>query len=157
MADFSHLNETGKAAMVDVSGKPETARVAIVTGKVLVSDLCAEKLTADAIREICSTARIAGVSAAKQTANLIPMCHPIPLTTVAIDISYRQALFEIVVTTKTMANTGVEMEALCAAAISGATIYDMIKAVDPAAVVGPFLLKEKHGGKNNLWTRTQAT
>lgn len=156
MGDFSHLSETGEAAMVDVSGKAATARVAVVTGAVKVSALCAEKLTPDSIREICSTARIAGVSAAKETARLIPMCHPIPLTKVEVGISYNRSVFELAVTTKTNANTGVEMEALCAATIAGATIYDMIKAVDPAAVVGPFVLKEKHGGKNGLWTRAQA-
>ena len=155
MADFNHLSETGEASMVDVSGKAATIRIATVSGTVRVSQLCAEKLNAEVVKEICSTARIAGISAAKQTAHLIPMCHPIPLSKVTVGIELDHATFNISVTTKTTANTGVEMEALCAAAVTGATIYDMIKAVDPAAVVGPFLLQEKHGGKNGLWTRNQ--
>ena len=153
MGDFSHLNETGEAAMVDVTDKAATSRTAVVSGAVTVSPMCASMLTTDSIREICATARIAGISAAKETARLIPMCHPLPLTKVEVAILWHDGAFDLVVTTKTNANTGVEMEALCAASIAGATIYDMIKAVDPAAVVGPFILKEKHGGKSGIWTR----
>ena len=152
MADFSHLNEAGEAAMVDVSGKAASVRTAVVAGTVKISDLCSSKLNADALREICSTARIAGVTAAKQTSILIPMCHQIPLSQASIEIVFQKGVFDIIVTTKTESNTGVEMEAICAASIAGATIYDMVKAVDPAAVIGPFMLIEKHGGKNDFIT-----
>ena len=155
MADFSHLNQAGEAAMVDVSGKAASVRTAMVCGRVEISAVCASKLTKDAVREICSTARIAGISAAKQTATLIPMCHQIPLSKVNLSIEFHDRFFDLVVSTKTESNTGVEMEALCAATIAGATIYDMIKAVDPAAIVGPFMLKEKRGGQNGPWDRPQ--
>jgi cyclic pyranopterin phosphate synthase len=120
---------------------------------VRVSPACADALTPDALREIARTARLAGILAAKQTHVLIPLCHQVPLAAVDIAVAFAAATrtFDLTVTTTSDAATGVEMEGLCAATVAGATIYDMIKAVDPAAVVGPFRLVEKRGGKRGLW------
>jgi cyclic pyranopterin phosphate synthase len=153
MGDFSHLSRTGDAALVDVSAKQPTRRIATVEGRVTVSQACAAKLGQGAADEIRRTARLAGIQAAKQTSTLIPLCHQVPLTRVDVDIGFLsdERSFILRVTSEATAVTGVEMEALCAASIAGATIYDMIKAVDPAAVVGPFRLVEKLGGKNGPW------
>lgn len=159
MGDFSHLNRTGDAAIVDVSAKQASMRIATVEGRVSFSKTCAEKLTPEIAEEIRRTARFAGFQAAKQTGTLIPLCHQIPLTRVDINIEYYSDKlgFEVTVTTQATNVTGVEMEALCAASIAGATIYDMIKAVDPAAIVGPFQLVEKIGGKHGRWTRFETS
>jgi len=157
LADFAHLDAKGTAAMVDVTAKTATTREAIVVGRVTVSPDCATRLTltndVDKIREIASCARVAGIMAAKKTAELIPMCHPIALTHVSFDIQWLDGenCFAIRSTAKTKGETGVEMEALIGAQIAGATIYDMIKAVDPGATVGPFAVVEKRGGKTGHW------
>jgi cyclic pyranopterin phosphate synthase len=155
MGDFSHLSKTGEAGMVDVSGKEITSREAVVSGRVSVSSQCAELLDDRKVEGIRSCAAIAGIQAAKQTAGLIPMCHQIPLAKVDCQIDWRrdEKFFSVRVHTKTRSETGVEMEALTAAVVCGATIYDMIKSVDPAAVVGPFHLERKSGGKLGLWER----
>ena len=155
MADFSHLSEKNQAQMVDISAKKETQRVATVGNQVTVSQLCAEKLSADMIREIASSARIAGIFAAKKTSETIPMCHPIAITGCDIDVEFERSSsrFLITVSAKTTSNTGVEMEAFCASSGAALTIYDMIKAVDPSAVVGPMILLKKTGGKNGVWER----
>jgi len=154
MGDFSHLTDRGEAAMVDVSAKSDTARAATVVGQVVVSDDCAAKLADEIVTEIARTARIAGIQAAKQTHLLVPLCHPLPLASVKVDINWLRAegAFAITCETKTKGPTGVEMEAMCAAQIAGTTIYDMIKAVDPAAAVGPFRLTAKSGGKHGAQT-----
>lgn len=154
MGDFSHLSDCGKAAMVDVSAKADSLRAATVVGQVVISATCVAKLTGDMALEIARTARIAGIQAAKQTHLLVPLCHQLPLTSIEIDIELLRAegTFMINCETKTKANTGVEMEAMCAAQIAGTTIYDMIKAVDPAATVGPFRLTAKSGGKHGVQT-----
>jgi cyclic pyranopterin phosphate synthase len=156
LGDFSHLSQTGEAAMVDISAKAASARVAVVTGSVQVSASCAKVLKNNEVMEICRTARIAGIQAAKQTSSLIPLCHQVALAGVSINIEFNQAegQFGVRVEAKTTSTTGVEMEALCGASIAGATIYDMIKAVDPAATIGPFQVVEKRGGKTGLWART---
>ena len=153
MGDFSHLSDRGEAAMVDVSAKTDTARAATVTGQVVISPTCVQKLTDQMAVEIARTARIAGIQAAKQTHLLVPLCHPLPLSGIKIDIELvrSESAFVIAAQTKTKANTGVEMEAMCAAQIAGTTIYDMIKAVDPGASVGPFRLAAKSGGKQDFF------
>ena len=155
MGDFSHLTRTGEAAMVDVSGKESTAREAVVSGRIVVSRDCAKLLDEQKLDGIKSCAKIAAIQAAKQTANLIPMCHQIPLAKVdcQIDWNHEERFFAVTVKTKTRSETGVEMEAFVAATICGATIYDMIKSVDPAAIVGPFQLDRKSGGKLGEWRR----
>lgn len=155
MADFSHLSEKNQAQMVDISAKKETQRVATVGNEVTVSRACADRLSADMVREIASTARIAGVFAAKKTSETIPMCHPIAITGCDIDIAFDQSKgkFSITVSAKTTSNTGVEMEAFCASSGAALTIYDMIKAVDPSAAIGPMILLKKTGGKTGVWER----
>ena len=154
MGDFSHLSKTGEAAMVDVSAKTATARSATVRGQVRVSQDCIDRLTDAAATEIARTARLAGIQAAKLTAQLVPLCHPLPLTglDLAVALDRGERAFTVEATTRTVGVTGVEMEALCAASLAGVTIYDMIKAVDPGATVGPFRLAEKTGGKAGRWT-----
>lgn len=141
--------------MVDISGKGASVRTALVRGAVCVSADCAARLSADAVQEIIRTARIAGIQAAKQTHLLVPLCHQIQLAGVDVAIEFGRAdgRFSLATRAKTQAATGVEMEAFVAAQIAGTTIYDMIKAVDPAATVGPFTLHEKDGGKHGAWRR----
>lgn len=155
MAEFSHLRQSGEATMVDVGGKEATVREAITRGEVRLSSAeAASELTAAAAAEIARTARLAGIQAAKQTAFLIPFCHQVPLTGVDIEITYDEDLgaFSLTARTRTRAATGVEMEGMTALSIAGTCIYDMIKAVDPAATVGPFRLEKKTGGRDGTWS-----
>ncbi len=158
MGDFSHLNESGDAAMVDVSGKTPTDRRAHVCGEVTVSKTCLDKLNKEAIAEIIHTARIAGIQAAKKTSELIPLCHQINLNKVDIDIKLDKSTQKFLLHTmaRTSSQTGVEMEAFTGANVAALTIYDMVKAVNPCATMGGFRLVEKHGGKNGAWTRAKA-
>lgn len=141
--------------MVRLGAKPATARQALVRGQVLVSTDCLAKLGEPEVSEIARTARIAGIMGAKQTAQLIPLCHPIPLTGVdlRIELDRGARAFQVEARTETEAPTGVEMEAFAAASVAALTIYDMIKAVDPAATIGGLSLHEKMGGKHGRWTR----
>jgi len=154
MGDFSHLNDNGQASMVDISQKTGTIRTAICSGQVKVNATCAASLTEAAVQEITTTARIAGIQAAKLTSQLIPLCHPIALTKANVEIEWNkgESTFFLRTEARTEGKTGVEMEALCAIQIAGLTIYDMVKAVSPESVVGPFQLVEKHGGKNGRWS-----
>jgi cyclic pyranopterin phosphate synthase len=155
MGDFSHLSETGEAAMVRLGAKAATSRQATVRGHVRVSLDCVQKLSDAAALEIARTARLAGIQGAKQTPFLIPLCHPIALTGVDLVVTLDRAerCFAVEAKTATEAPTGVEMEALTAASIAALTVYDMIKAVDPAATIGALQLVEKLGGKHGRWTR----
>lgn len=155
MGDFSHLNEHNEAAMVDVSPKHPTLREAMVKSRVVVSADCADKLREDMIVAIKDTARLAAVQAGKRTSDLIPLCHQINLTQLSVTISWDRddGVFHIEAISKAFAVTGVEMEAIVAATIGAATIYDMIKAVDPEAIMGPTLLCAKSGGKLGQWVR----
>ena len=138
--------------MVDVSEKASSQRSAVAKGEVHISTHCRSLLDNEAIAEICSVARIAGIQAGKKTSELIPLCHQINLSKVSIDIKIENNKFLVSTTAKTNANTGVEMEALVAAQISCATIYDMVKAHCPEAIIGPFQILEKVGGKTGHWT-----
>jgi cyclic pyranopterin phosphate synthase len=140
--------------MVDVSAKPVSFRQASVEGSVKISADCAEKLSANAISEVRQTARLAGIMASKLTSQLIPLCHPVPLThcSVEIEFSSEDCRFKILATTKTNSQTGVEMEAFAAAQVAGLAIYDMIKGANPTAEIGPFRLKEKLGGTHSCLT-----
>ena len=155
MGDFTHLTDKGEAAMVSLGAKTATARQATVRAIVQITATCSDKLSDEAAHEISRTARIAGIQAAKLTPQLVPLCHPIALTGVDLDIQLDrdELAFTIEARTATQAPTGVEMEAMCAASIASVTIYDMIKAVDPGATVGPMHLAEKHGGKHGSWLR----
>jgi len=155
MADFSHLDRNGQATMVDITEKTANFRLAKVHGLVRIPKSKIDLVQPHIEQEIRTTARIAGIQAAKNTSSLIPLCHQVPISSVQINIHLdrEQARFTIECTCKTVGTTGVEMEALVGAQIAALTIYDMIKAVCPETVIGPFKLQEKQGGKNGLWQR----
>lgn len=155
MSEFSHLDDAGAARMVDVSGKQVSARQAVASGKVLVS---AEVITAlrgagvpkgDAL----AVARIAGIQGAKKTPDLVPLCHPIAISGVAVDLAVRDDHVAITATVRTTDRTGVEMEALTAVSVAGLALIDMVKAIDPAAVVTDVRVESKDGGKTGHWER----
>ena len=159
MAEFTHFNEEGRAKMVDVSDKPETDRTAIAVSSITVNNEIYDKITTNQMKkgDVLAVAQVAGVMAAKKTWEMIPMCHPIPLT--GIDISFEWEKHEhehtlfIQAFVKTKGNTGVEMEALTAASVCALTVYDMCKAVDKGMVIGKTYLMEKTGGKNGDFKR----
>jgi cyclic pyranopterin phosphate synthase len=152
MSKLTHLDETGAARMVDVSEKPATAREASAEAVIVLSREAFETaLSGDAKKgDVLAAARIAGIMAAKKTSELIPLCHPIPLTKAGIDFETDKVrcAIHIIATTKTTAQTGVEMEALTAASIAALTVYDMVKAVDRGAVIESVRLLSKSGGKS---------
>ncbi|MCU1583712.1 MAG: bifunctional molybdenum cofactor biosynthesis protein MoaC/MoaB [Microbacteriaceae bacterium] len=142
--------------MVDVGNKAVTARTATATGRLVTTPDVIALVRADDLpkADVLATARIAGISGAKKTSELIPLCHQIPLSSVKIDFRLTDDAILLTATAKTTGQTGVEMEALTAVAIAGLTLHDMIKAVDPAAVLGEIRLEEKTGGKRGHWTRS---
>jgi cyclic pyranopterin phosphate synthase len=142
--------------MVDVSAKAPTAREAIARGRVVIGKEALALIRAGRIAkgDPLQAARIAGIMAAKRTADLIPLCHPLPLTHVEITLEPRADGYDIEACARTMAQTGVEMEALTAVSVAALTIYDMVKAVDRGMVIGEIRLMEKRGGKSGEWRRT---
>src|SRR5690625_515030 len=153
MQEFTHFNEQGRAKMVDITDKKSTFRQAVARSSVLVNETIYHKITANKIEkgDVLAVAQVAGVMAAKNTAQWIPMCHPLSLSGVDIqfdwDITEDKHELQITVTVKTKGATGVEMEALTAASATALTIYDMCKAVDKGIVIGASYLIEKSGGK----------
>jgi cyclic pyranopterin phosphate synthase len=156
MSKLTHLDEHGTARMVDVSHKAETAREAVAEAIISLSPEAYNlALSPDSPKgDVLATARFAGIMAAKKTSELIPLCHPIPLSQARIEFEPQdeQASLRIVATTRTAAQTGVEMEALVAASTAALTIYDMIKAVDRSAVIRSVRLLSKSGGKSGVYT-----
>ena len=155
MNRLTHLDDHGHARIVDVGGKAETRRVAIASGRISMS---AEAL--GAIRagnapkgDVLAAARIAGIMAAKKTAELIPLCHPLALDAVTLDFAYEETGLRAVATVSLSGRTGVEMEALTAVSVALLTIYDMAKALDKAMIIGEIMLTEKRGGKSGDWVR----
>jgi cyclic pyranopterin phosphate synthase len=152
---LTHLDETGAAHMVDVSGKAVTERTAVAEGvvKMQASTLDLIRTGTAAKGDVIATARIAGIMAAKRTHELIPLCHPIMLSKVTIDIEFDSELpgLRIRATTKVAERTGVEMEALTAVSVACLTIYDMAKAVDRGMMIGNIRLLEKTGGRSGDW------
>ena len=155
---LTHLDSAGQARMVDVSGKDVTARTATATGRVLLSPAAVAALRDGTLPkgDALAVARIAGIQGAKRTPDLIPLCHPIGLHGVSVDLAVDDAGVAITVVTRTADRTGVEMEALTAVAAAGLALIDMIKAVDPAAVITAVQVEEKTGGKTGLWRRPAA-
>lgn len=145
MKRLTHLDDNGKAQMVDVSHKPLSARTAIAKGKIKLSRKTLDLISKDQIAKgnVFATARLAGIQAAKQTAHLIPLCHTIPLSEVKIDIVAARDGAEVACTARTVAQTGVEMEALTGVAIALLTIYDMCKAVDKKMQIADLRLIKK--------------
>ncbi len=152
---LTHLRADGSAHMVDVGQKAVTQRRAVAQAVVLTRpEVVAAVLTGELPKgEAIGTARIAGIMAAKQTSSLIPLCHPLPLTSITVDITGDGARLTVVATVATSSVTGVEMEALTAASVSALTLYDMIKAVDKTAEITEIHVREKQGGKSGDWTR----
>ena len=149
---LSHLDEAGRARMVDVGHKPDTERMAIATGEVVMHPETLALVRSGALKkgDVLAVAQVAGVMAAKRTAELIPLCHPLPLTQVLVDLELDDALpgVRITATTRTVAKTGVEMEALTAVAVAALTIYDMAKAAEKTMHIQNIRLLEKHGGQS---------
>lgn len=154
---LTHVDRAGAARMVDVSAKPPTARVARASGVLRSTPEVVALLRADRLpkADALATARIAGIMAAKRTPDLIPLCHPIALSAVTVELSPDQDAGRVVITATVSATdrTGVEMEALTAVAVAGLALHDMVKAVDPAAVLDGVQVDYKAGGKTGTWTR----
>ncbi|AEP01653.1 MULTISPECIES: cyclic pyranopterin monophosphate synthase MoaC [Heyndrickxia] len=161
MGNLTHMNEQGRAKMVDVTAKPETSRTARAKSSVLVSKEVYEQITNFKIKkgDVLAVAQVAGIMGAKKTADVIPMCHPLPLTGVDISFSWQKRedgyRLDIETTAKTKGQTGVEMEALTAASVCALTVYDMCKALDKGMVIGPTYLIEKTGGKSGHFIRQE--
>ena len=157
MGELSHVDTAGAARMVDVTDKATTARVAVATGVVRTTEEVVGLLRANGLKkgDALSTARIAGIMGAKRTPDLVPLCHPIPISGVTVDFALGDDSVSITATVRTSGPTGVEMEALTAVAVAGLTVHDMIKAVDPAAVLSDVRLESKTGGKAGEWTRPE--
>ena len=155
MDRFTHLDESGAARMVDVSGKEVTARSATASGKVLVSAAVVELLRGDGVPkgDALGVARVAGIMAAKRTPDLVPLCHPLAISAVSVDLEVLDVGVAITATVRTTDRTGVEMEALTAVAVAGLTVIDMVKAVDKAAVITDVRVEEKTGGKSGTFRR----
>jgi cyclic pyranopterin phosphate synthase len=147
---LSHVAADGTARMVDVSQKAETAREAVATGRIRMTRDAARTATSGTNRkgDPVHTARLAGIMAAKRTAELIPLCHPLRLTHVDVDITPRPDGFDIAASVRTVGPTGVEMEALTAVSVAALTLYDMIKAVDKTMEIGEIRVVEKRGGRS---------
>ena len=155
MAEFSHFDTKGKAVMVDVGDKAETARVAVARASVVMQPetLAMIERGDHSKGDVLAVARLAGIMAAKRTPDLIPLCHPLPLTSVAVELSCDSArsAVDIAATCKLVGRTGVEMEALCAAAVAALTVYDMCKAVDRGMRITDIRLVHKSGGKSGTF------
>ena len=153
---LTHLDESGAARMVDVSGKAVTERLAVAEGHIAMAPATLDLALSGSNKkgDVVATARIAGIMAAKRTADLIPLCHPLALTKVSVDIAPDPALpgFRVRATTKMSGQTGVEMEALTAVSVACLTLYDMLKAADRGMRIEGIALLEKSGGKSGDWT-----
>jgi cyclic pyranopterin phosphate synthase len=154
---FTHVDEAGAARMVDVSAKPVSVREATASGRVLVSAEVVALLRGRGVPkgDALAVARIAGIQAAKRTPDLVPLCHPIAIHAVAVDLRVDDDAVAISATVRTADRTGVEMEALTCVSVAGLTVIDMVKAVDPAAVVTDVRVEAKSGGKTGEWKRPE--
>jgi cyclic pyranopterin monophosphate synthase len=152
---LTHTDDSGHARMVDVSAKDVTAREARASGRVLLSAEAIAALRAGQVPkgDALAVARIAGIQAAKRTPDLVPLCHPIAIHAVTVDLDVADDAVEIFATVRTADRTGVEMEALTSVAVAALALIDMVKAVDPAAVISDVRVEEKIGGKTGAWRR----
>jgi cyclic pyranopterin phosphate synthase len=156
--ELTHLDAAGAARMVDVSGKEVTAREATASGRFVTTPEVIGLLRRDGLPkgDALAVARIAGLAGAKRTADLVPLCHPVALHGVTVDLDLEADAVVITATTRTADRTGVEMEALTAVTVAGLALYDMVKAVDRAARLTDVHLVAKSGGRSGTWTRTDA-
>jgi cyclic pyranopterin monophosphate synthase len=157
MSEITHVDDSGRARMVDVSDKAETARTAIARGQLTCRPETLERVRAGTAPKgsVIRTAELAGIMAAKRTAELIPLCHPLPLTAVEVRIDADDGLpgFSVVAEVRTKAVTGVEMEALTAVSVACLTLFDMLKAIDRTMTIGSVEVISKSGGKSGDWDR----
>lgn len=158
---LTHFDREGRAIMVDITEKPATRRQAVAGGTVTMRPQTLQRILDCSIEkgDVFAVARLAGIMAAKQTANLIPLCHPLALTSVEVDFTsdVQSGVVSITATASVTGQTGVEMEALTAASVAGLTIYDMCKAIDKEMVIGQICLLKKTGGKSGTFVRTEGT
>ncbi len=153
MTKLTHLDEAGNAAMVDISAKDATVREAVAEGRILMSVDALAAIRGGAVKkgDVLATARIAGIMAAKKTSELIPLCHPLALSKVAVDFEFEEDGIHVTALARLTGQTGVEMEAMTAASVALLTIYDMAKALDKAMVISGVRLLSKSGGKSGDW------
>jgi cyclic pyranopterin phosphate synthase len=154
---LSHIDARGRVKMVDVGDKPVTNREAIARGTITMSREALRLIRSGAVKkgDPLQTARLAGILAAKQTSSLIPLCHPLPLSSVNVELTPKARGYEIEARVRTTSQTGVEMEALTAVAVAALTVYDMVKAVDKAMVIGDIRLMSKTGGRSGAYVRQE--
>ncbi len=154
-ASLSHVDARGRVKMVDVSEKPVTSREAIAKGSISMSREARARIRRGAVKkgDPLQAARLAGIMAAKQTAALIPLCHPLPLASVTVELAPTARGYDIEARVRTTAQTGVEMEALTAVSVAALTIYDMVKAVDKSMVISKIRLEYKSGGRSGTYRR----
>ncbi|KQN91427.1 molybdenum cofactor biosynthesis protein MoaC [Sphingomonas sp. Leaf67] len=152
---LTHLDAEGSAHMVDVGGKAVTQRVATATGRITMSPEALAAIRDGLVKkgDVLAVARVAGIMAAKRTSDLIPLCHPLPLTKASIEFAFEETAVRVHATAATDGKTGVEMEALTAASTALLTIYDMAKAIDKTMVIEGICVLEKQGGKSGDWVR----
>ena len=157
MAELTHLDAAGNARMVDVGGKVETRRVAVATGLIRMSPAALAAIRDGEVPkgDVLAAARIAGIMAAKKTAELIPLCHPLALDAVAVDFAFEASALRATATASLSGRTGVEMEAMIATSIALLTVYDMAKAIDKAMVISEVRLLCKSGGKSGDWSASE--
>jgi cyclic pyranopterin monophosphate synthase len=155
MSGLTHFDKAGNAAMVDVSAKAVTARTATARARVVMQPATLAMIQAGSAKkgDVLGVARIAGIMAAKRTAELIPLCHPLPIAAVTVDLEAESAGVEIVATVRTTGQTGVEMEALTAASVAALTVYDMCKAVDRSMRIEALRVTHKDGGKSGAFSQ----
>jgi len=154
-ARLTHVDDAGAARMVDVSGKSVTDRTATATARVLLSARTVSLLRGEGVPkgDALAVARVAGIMGAKRTADLIPLCHPLAISGVELDLEVLDEGVRVAATVRTTERTGVEMEALTAASVAALTVYDMVKAVDKLAVITDLRVERKSGGKSGDWSR----
>jgi cyclic pyranopterin monophosphate synthase len=156
MSELTHFDEQGASRMVDVSAKPETQRLARASARLRMAPATLRLIRDKAVAkgDVREVARLAGIMAAKKTSDMIPLCHPLPLTSLTVDFAFEgDELLQITATAQVFARTGVEMEALTAASVAALTVYDMCKAVDRGMVIEQIRLEEKSGGKSGTFSR----
>lgn len=155
MSRLTHIDENGAAHMVDVSAKQTTSRQAVASGHVAMSAEARDAIAQGLVKkgDVLAVARVAGIMGAKKTSDLIPLCHPLPLSSVSIDLEIDESGITATATAKIAAQTGVEMEALTAVSVALLTIYDMAKALDKGMIISDIRLLEKTGGKSGDWRR----
>jgi cyclic pyranopterin phosphate synthase len=152
---LTHVDAKGRVRMVDVGAKPETEREAVATGRITMNAAARRAIRSGTVKkgDPLQTARVAGIMAAKRTSEIIPLCHPIPLTSIDVDLKPTAGGYRIAARVRTVGRTGVEMEALAAVSAAALTIYDMLKAIDKTMVIDRICVMEKRGGRSGEYRR----